>query len=388
MEMESLIISKEDIQEYIINNISDGLMCILGELYNIYNIKPGSPDKYVIDNIVEYYYNEYNGKQKIYSERKEKLSKLKMLELPEQRSDEWYAMRRDKLTASSIAGAIGKCHFSTREELLLGKIEEQPYEANPITEWGVKYEDIAIAFYEEMYNTKVLDFGMVPHPTFEAFGASPDGICDDTGNDEYVGRMVEIKCPPKRKFTKTVPPHYLMQVQGQLEVCDLDECDFFQVKIEEYDNFDEYCKDTFINDDIMVQGRTNLNFPKGCTLSYIKSNENKLSYLYPVLNLSNDEYQNWIKENKEKIEKEGHKFVEAKWWFISRYECTLVKRDKKWWIENIEHILKFYNDLNYYRNSENLSVLKEKVASQKKRKRREEPVEIKEFLLLSSDDED
>ena len=79
---------------------------------------------------------------------------------------------------------------------------------------------------------------------------------------------------------------------------------FFQVKIEEYDNYDEYCKDTFINDDIMVQGRTNLNFPKGCTFSYIKSNENKMSYLYPVLNLSNDEYQNWIKENKEKIENE------------------------------------------------------------------------------------
>ena len=169
-------------------------------------------------------------KQKIYCERKEKLKKLKMLDLPEQRSEEWYEMRRDKLTASSIAGAIGKCHFSTREELLLGKIEEQPYEANPITEWGVKYEDIAIAFYEEMYKTKVLDFGMIPHPTFEAFGASPDGICDDTGNDEYVGRMVEIKCPPKRKFTKTVPPHYLMQVQGQLEVCDLDECDFLSSK--------------------------------------------------------------------------------------------------------------------------------------------------------------
>ena len=26
-----------------------------------------------------------------------------------------------------------------------------------------------------------------------------------------------------------------MQVQGQLEVCDLDECDFFQVKIEDYE---------------------------------------------------------------------------------------------------------------------------------------------------------
>ena len=39
METETLIIGKEDIQEYIINNISDGLMCILGNLYNIYNIQ-------------------------------------------------------------------------------------------------------------------------------------------------------------------------------------------------------------------------------------------------------------------------------------------------------------------------------------------------------------
>ena len=108
----------------------------------------------------------------------------------------------------------------------MSKIEEKPFEPNPITEWGVKYEDVAIMFYEELYNVKILDFGCIPHPEFDAFGASPDGICDDTGNDEYIARMVEIKCPPKRKFTKTVPSHYLMQVQGQLEVCDLDECDF------------------------------------------------------------------------------------------------------------------------------------------------------------------
>ena len=99
-------------------------------------------------------------------------------------------MRRDKLTASSLASAIDHCHFQSRDELLLDKIIEKPFEPNPITEWGVKYEDVAIQFYEELYNVKILDFGMVPHPDFEAFGASPDGICDDTGNDEYVSRMV------------------------------------------------------------------------------------------------------------------------------------------------------------------------------------------------------
>ena len=174
------------------------------EIYALYNVgfsevsghecnNAGDNTRYVIDLNVDSIVMENTMNQRVYNERKEKLKGLKKLVLPEQRSPEWYEMRKEKLTASSLASAIGKCHFTTREELLLSKIEDKPYISNPITEWGVKYEDIAILFYEELYNVKVLDFGLIPHPTFNAFGASPDGICDDTGNDEYVGRMVEIK---------------------------------------------------------------------------------------------------------------------------------------------------------------------------------------------------
>ena len=85
-----------------------------------------------------------NHKRKLVQRRKEQLKQLKKLVLPEQRSKEWYEMRKDKLTASSIASAIGHCHFQSRDELILSKIEEKPFEPNPITEWGVKYEDIAI----------------------------------------------------------------------------------------------------------------------------------------------------------------------------------------------------------------------------------------------------
>ena len=67
------------------------------------------------------------------------------------------------VTASSLASVIGKGHFTTRDELLLSKIISQPYTPNPITEWGVKYEDVAIQFYEELNSTKVLDFGLIPH---------------------------------------------------------------------------------------------------------------------------------------------------------------------------------------------------------------------------------
>ena len=64
--------------------------------------------------------------KKVYDERRVKLDRLKRMELPEQRSPEWYEMRKDKLTASSLASAIGHCHFQSRDELILSKIEEKP----------------------------------------------------------------------------------------------------------------------------------------------------------------------------------------------------------------------------------------------------------------------
>jgi len=374
-------IMKETIDKFIINYNGDLDHKKIFEKFVLqYNIK-NSSEIYVINKLIDNSIEKINEKHQRVLTKKKKLETLKQLELPEQRTKEWYEMRKDKLTASSLATAIGHCHFQTRDELILGKIEEKPFEPNPITEWGVKYEDVAIMFYEELFNVKVLDFGMVPHPEFEAFGASPDGICDDTGNDEYVARMVEIKCPPKRKFTKSVPQHYLMQVQGQLEVCDLDECDFFQVKIEEYTSYEDYCKDIFEIDGVEQIGRTHLNYPKGVTATY-KDGE-KLSYEYCKLNCSHQEIQDWVDEHTTK-----DNFFEIKYWKIERYECTLVIRDKEWWIENIDKILHFYNDLLFYKsNNEELEKLKKRIETSKKRKKKTELVPLDDFQLIS-DDED
>ena len=54
---------------------------------------------------------------------KQNIHKLKQLQLPEQRSDEWYKIRENLLTASSLADALGKGHFQTRDELLLDKMK-------------------------------------------------------------------------------------------------------------------------------------------------------------------------------------------------------------------------------------------------------------------------
>mgnify|MGYP001185856530 FL=1 len=352
-----------DIETLNDNNVDMVVLSIMTYVKDDYNIVEDY-EIYMLSSIVDFVVRNIKDKYKTIKRLKLQMNKLQALELPEQRSKEWYELRRGMLTASSLACALGEDHFKSRDELILEKAidEEKPFIPNPITEWGVKYEEIATKFYESLNNVKIIEFGLIPHPHFNIFGASPDGICSNDSPPEYIGRMLEIKCPPKRKFTKTVPKHYWYQMQGQLECCDLEECDFLQVKLQEYDSFDDYSKD--INKDIISNGKTEKGLPKGCTLTYRKCNELKCSYLYPELFLSDSEYQTWISENKEKIKNEGHEFVEAKWWYIERYECTLVKRDREWWVQTMEKIYQFSKEVEYYKKN-GVEMLKQKINGNK-----------------------
>jgi putative phage-type endonuclease len=338
-------------EEKINNYINTSINAILALYYNDIDQNLYESYKYYIEFYINNYVDNFIKLVNVSNKRKNILLNLKKLKLPEQRSVEWYSIRKKVLTASSLASVLGKCHFSSRESLILDKVseKEKPFIPNPITEHGVKYEEIATQFYEKLYNVKIIEFGMVPHPTFPIFGASPDGICSENSSLEYIGRMLEIKCPPKRKFTKTVPINYLYQVQGQLECCDLDECDFFQVKICDYDSYEDYLNDK--GDEI---GLTKKGFPKGCVITYQKIFELKNSYMYPPSICREEEfYKNWNDEIKELIVEDKEKeYIETKWWYIERYECTLIKRDKNFWSDTIPHIIKFWDDVEKYKNLE------------------------------------
>ena len=300
------------------------------------------------------------------------LDKLLKLELPEQRSKEWYELRDTMLTASSLADAIGKGHFKTRTDLLIEKSSKEPPPrfGNAITEWGVMYEPVATTFYEKLNNLEVLEFGLVPHPEFKIFGASPDGICSQKSPEDYVGRMLEIKCPPKRKFTKEVPEHYWMQMQGQLECCDLEECDFLQVKIEEYQNKEEYLEDS---NDPSVQGKTSKDFPKGLVLSFIttKNGETKYHYEYSEFYKSLEEIEDWSKTTISNY-KNNYDTIKYHWWRIERYECTLVLRDRDWWNKVMPEILNFWEDVEHYRKVGNQELIDKKEEKKNKRKKKKE----------------
>ena len=316
--------------------------------------------------IINDYYEHLNNRVHVYAN----LQKLKQLKLPEQRTKEWYEMRETMLTASSLADALGKGHFKKREDLLIEKtsLEPPPRFTSPIIEWGVKYEPVATTFYEKLNKLSILEFGLVPHPEFTIFGASPDGICDDTSPKEYIGRMLEIKCPPKRKFTKEVPEHYWMQIQGQLETCNLEECDFLQVKLEEYNTEQEYIDDKPL-DESFKEGITDKGLPKGLVLSFVRTIDNDTTYHYEYSEFYKtfDDIQSWSKRVVEGYPLEYDRVI-YHWWRIERYECTLVLRDRKWWLDTIPDILNFWEDVEHFRKVGNQELIDKKEEKKNKRK--------------------
>jgi len=103
--------------------------------------------------------------------------KLINLPQPVQKSKEWFDLRNNMITASSCAAAIGEEKYKTIKNIIEEKIGlGKGFLENKFVYHGKKYEKIAILIYEQIYNSKVGEFGLIPHPTHTFLGASPDGI--------------------------------------------------------------------------------------------------------------------------------------------------------------------------------------------------------------------
>lgn len=170
---------------------------------------------------------------------------LKLPSIP-QRTPEWYEARKSLITASACADALGCNHYKRdggRRDLLFEKAHPElgsKFTQNVYTMHGTLFEPIASMLYEEQYSVDIHEAGLIRHPTISYLGASPDGLA-------VGGRMIEIKCPVTRKIKKQgdvkgviCPLHYWIQIQIQLEVCDLDHCDFWQCRIIEKSCLEEW----------------------------------------------------------------------------------------------------------------------------------------------------
>jgi putative phage-type endonuclease len=150
----------------------------------------------------------------------------------EQRTEEWFAARCGKVTASRVADIIAKTKtgFSASRDnylaqLVCERMTGKPAESysNSAMQWGTDTEPFARAAYEARMDLLVTEVGFINHPWIAMSGASPDGLANEG--------MVEIKCPNTAThidtlLSQTVPAKYITQMMWQMCSADRPWCDF------------------------------------------------------------------------------------------------------------------------------------------------------------------
>ena len=150
----------------------------------------------------------------------------------EQRTEEWFAARLGKVTASRVADVLAKIKSGEsasrknyKMELVVQRLTNKVGESftNAAMEWGTEQEPFARMAYEAHTGTFVKEEGFVDHPTIEGFGCSPDGIVGEG--------LIEIKCPNTANHIETVleskaPSKYIPQMQCQMACTGAKWCDF------------------------------------------------------------------------------------------------------------------------------------------------------------------
>jgi len=150
----------------------------------------------------------------------------------EQRTEEWFAARLGKVTASRVADVLAKIKSGEsasrknyKMELVVQRLTNKVGESftNATMEWGTEQEPFARMAYEAHTGTFVKEEGFVDHPIIEGFGCSPDGIVGEG--------LIEIKCPNTANHIETVlenkaPSKYIPQMQCQMACTGAKWCDF------------------------------------------------------------------------------------------------------------------------------------------------------------------
>lgn len=267
---------------------------------------------------------------------KKRVKQLQKKPQPEQRTPEWFLQRQTKITASEAASCLFKSElvcrnyidefqlknfkinenepvnpYETREDYIIKKCAafygENVFRDTPHTLWGKKYEEVATRLYRKLNKTKVIEFGLLNHSRLKWLAASPDGITED-------GVMLEIKCPKSRKIDPQAPTlYYYIQMQIQLECTNLDQCDFLECELKEFDTEEEWLNYS------VQEGQF-----KGIVLGVTDS------YVYPPDSLDSDlDYLNWKNDNSNLI---------PSYYVISKYNIIHVKRHKEWFENNKKDI--------------------------------------------------
>jgi hypothetical protein len=196
--------------------------------------------------------------------------------------------------------------------------------------WGQKYEPVTAMVYASMFGVELEEFGCIRHREHPFLGASPDGIVTSSKEEGAIGRMVEIKNIVNREIDGIPLEHYWVQMQTQMEVCDLDECDFVETRIKEFANVEEYMESE--------------NPWKGVVLTF---NQRIQIGSIPTEKLPGF-YEHWIQGTEQTLvdwilakkteHREKYVVVKTDYWWLDQYSCVLVLRNQPWFEAAIKRV--------------------------------------------------
>jgi putative phage-type endonuclease len=262
-----------------------------------------------------------------------------------QRTPEWYNFRHTLITASNaykIFDSVCSQNQLIYEKCqpILIKSDEMIVNTNSSLHWGQKYEPVSLMFYIDKYDTEIMDFGCLTHTKYNFLGASPDGINIKKQSQRY-GRMLEIKNIVNRVIDGIPKKEYWIQMQLQMEICNLDECDFLETQFIEYDN-----EQLFINDgsEFITTASGEM---KGIIMYFSDANGVPI-YIYKPLRMCKLNFDIWEME-------QMNKYSELTWikniyWKLEKYSCVLVLRNNIWFKNNIMEMQQFWNIILNERN--------------------------------------
>ncbi len=282
---------------------------------------------------------------------------IKSIEQPKQRTEEWYNQRYNLITASNAWKAFAS--DAQKNSLIYEKSKPKMENyigfntnTNSSLHWGTKFEALTIMFYEKLKNTKISEFGCIPHKKYSFLGASPDGIILDKSSPLY-GRMIEIKNIVNRDITGIPKMEYWIQMQLQMETCNLDYCDFVETRFKLYENAEKF----YENEDGHEYRGIILYFINKNTNIYAINNEPHYVFMPLNIEITQCDIDNWIKQTKENL-KESHSLFETQYWYLDEYSIVLVKRNREWFNSSVHKLEYVWNKIKEYRENGKYEELK------------------------------
>jgi hypothetical protein len=162
------------------------------------------------------------------------------------------------------------------------------------------------------------------------------------------GRMLEIKNIVNREIDGIPKKEYWIQMQLQMEVCDLDECDFLETKFTEYPDAAAYENDTspetYEDEDGVEFNNICLskdNKMKG-EIIYFHTKEGKPFYVYKPLDIIHPldiiEWREKVIDCYTQNQQLSYTFMKTLYWKLQEVSCVLVCRNRQWFKDNIKDL--------------------------------------------------